>query len=127
MRFIWKYILSTEKKLNTEEVLIYPLRPIPLRSWHNDGKMSKATKSTVIKELEKLSVLNSSDMVDVVIFEGMFFHLLSDLPETFEFQLFTRLPQRSDISASLIQILTLPSLFGKQPTECRAYLRASCK
>ena len=56
--------------------------------------MSKATKSTVIKELEKLSVLNSSDMVDVVIFEGMFFHLLSDLPETFEFQLFTRLPQR---------------------------------
>ena len=80
--------------MNTEEVLIYPLRPIPLRSWHNDGKMSKATKSTVIKELEKLSVLNSSDMVDVVIFEGMFFHLLSDLPETFEFQLFTRLPQR---------------------------------
>ena len=127
MRFIWKYILSTEKKLNTEEVLIYPLRPIPLRSWHNDGKMSKATKSTVIKELEKLSVLNSSDMVDVVIFEGMFFHLLSDLPETFEFQLFTRLPQRLDISASLIQILILPSLFGKQPTECRAYLRASCK
>ena len=81
-----------------------------------------------MKELEKLSVLNSSEMVDVVIVEGMFFHPISDLPETFEFQFFTRLPQRLAISASLIQILTFPGLFGKQPTECRrSYLRASCK
>ena len=39
-----------------------------------------------MKELEKLSVVNHPEMVDVVIAEEMsFLHLLSDLPETFEF------------------------------------------
>ena len=48
--------------------------------------MSKTTKSTLIKELEKSSVLNNSEIVDVVIDGEIFFlHLIFDLPEIFEF------------------------------------------
>ena len=44
------------------------------------------TFNELMKELEKPSVLNNPEMVDVVIIEGMFFLcLLSDLFETFGF------------------------------------------
>ena len=52
---------STAKKLNMEEVLTYPLRPNSLSLCHIDGKMSKRTKSTLMKELEKSSVLNNPE------------------------------------------------------------------
>ena len=41
--------------------------------------MSKTTKRTLMKELEKSIVLNNPELVDVVIVEGMLF---LDLPET---------------------------------------------
>ena len=45
--------------------------------------MGKTTKITLRKKLEKSSVLNNPEMVDVVIVEGIFFlDLLPDLPET---------------------------------------------
>ena len=48
--------------------------------------MGKTTKSTLMEELERSSVLNNPEMVNVVIAEEMFFlHLLSDLSKTFEF------------------------------------------
>ena len=48
-----------------------------------DSKMGKTTKITLRKKLEKSSVLNNPEMVDVVIVEGIFFlDLLPDLPET---------------------------------------------
>ena len=66
-----------------EEVVTYPLTPIPLSLCHIDGKMSKTTKNRLMKELEKSSVLNNTEMVQVVIIEGMFLlRLRSDLPET---------------------------------------------
>ena len=36
-----------------EQVLTYPLTPIPLGMCPIDGKMSKTTKSTLMRELEK--------------------------------------------------------------------------
>ena len=68
------------------EVFTYPLTPVPLSLGHIDGRTNETTKSTLMKELGKSSVLNNPEMVDVVIFDGIFFlHLLSDLPETFGF------------------------------------------
>ena len=68
-----------------EEVLIYPLIPIPLNLRHIDGKMRKTAKSTLIKELEKSIVSDNLEMVDVVITEVLFFlHLPSNLPENLD-------------------------------------------
>ena len=76
---------ALKRKTNIEEVFTYPLTLIPLRLCHIDGKMSKTTKSTLMKELEKSRVLNHPEMVDVVTADEMFFlHLLSNLPETSE-------------------------------------------
>ena len=55
-----------------EEGLTYPVTPIPLSLCHIDGKMSKTTKSTLTKDLEKSSVLNSPEMVDVVMLRECF-------------------------------------------------------
>ena len=69
-----------------EEVLTYPLTPIPVSLCHIDGKMSKTTKSTIMKELEKSKVLYNPEMPDVVIVKGMLFlDLLTKLSETFGF------------------------------------------
>ena len=54
------------------EVLTYPVTPIPLSLCHIDGKMSKTTKSTLTKDLEKSSVLNSPEMVGVVMLRECF-------------------------------------------------------
>ena len=68
------------------EALTYPLTLAPLSLCYIDSRMNKTPKSTLMKELEKSSVLNNPEMVDMVTVDGMFFlHLLSDLPETFGF------------------------------------------
>ena len=68
-----------------EKHFTYPLTLTLLSLCHIDGKMSKTTMSTLMKELE--SVVNIPEMVDVVIAEEMFFlQLLPDLPETFQFR-----------------------------------------
>ena len=78
--------LALQRKINMEEVLTYPLKPIPVSLCHIDGKMSKTTKTTLMKEFEKSSVLDNPKMFEVVILEGIFFfHLLPDLPETCRF------------------------------------------
>ena len=61
-----------------EKHFTYPLTLTLLSLCHIDGKMSKTTMSTLMKELE--SVVNIPEMVDVVIAEEMFFlQLLPDL------------------------------------------------
>ena len=47
-----------KRKINVEEVFTYLLTLIALGLCHIDDKMSKTTKSTLMKELEKSSVLN---------------------------------------------------------------------
>ena len=47
-----------KRKINVEEVFTYLLTLITLSLCHIDDKMSKTTKSTLMKELEKSSVLN---------------------------------------------------------------------
>ena len=86
-RFVRKHIvLSTAKKNRYGGVLTYPLTPLPLSLCHIDGSMNKKTKSTLMEELEKSSVLNNQEMVDVVIVDGMFLlRFLFNLPETFGF------------------------------------------
>ena len=48
-----------KRKINVEEVFTYLLTLIALGLCHIDDKMSKTTKSTLMKELEKSSVLNN--------------------------------------------------------------------
>ena len=48
-----------KRKINVEEVFTYLLTLIALSLCHTDDKMSKTTKSTLMKELEKSSVLNN--------------------------------------------------------------------
>ena len=85
--FVWKHIvLSTAKKNRYGGVLTYSLTPIPLSLCHIDGSMNKKTNSTLMEELEKSSVLNNPQIVDVVIVDGMFLlRFLFNLPETFGF------------------------------------------
>ena len=47
-----------KRKINVEEVFTYLLTLIALSLCHIDDKMSKTTESTLMKELEKSSVLN---------------------------------------------------------------------
>ena len=76
--------LAPQRKIDMREVLTYPLTPVPLSLFHFDGRMNKTPKSTLMKKLEKSSVLNNPKIVDVVLANGMFFlHLHSDLPEIF--------------------------------------------
>ena len=75
--------LAMQRKITIDEVLIYPLTSFPQTLLYIDGKMSKTTKITLRKKLEKSSVLKNPEMVDVVIVEVIFFvDLLPDLPET---------------------------------------------
>ena len=48
-----------KRKIKVEEVFTYLLTLIALSLCHIDDKMSKTTKSTLMKELEKSSVLNN--------------------------------------------------------------------
>ena len=78
--------LALQRKIDMGEALTYPLTLAPLSLCYIDSRMNKTPKTTLMKELEKSSVLNNPEMVDMVTVDGMFFlHLLSDLPETFGF------------------------------------------
>ena len=76
--------LSLEKKVDTSEVLTYPLTPVPLSLCHTDGTMQKTSKVKLLHELESRIKTVDPSRVDVLIIDGMFFlHLLFDLPATF--------------------------------------------
>ena len=51
--------VALQIKINMEEVLTHPLILVLLSLCHIDGKMSKITRSTLMKELEKSRVLNN--------------------------------------------------------------------
>ena len=59
--------LALQIKINMEDVLTYPLTATPLSLCHIDGKMYKATKNTSMKELEKSSVSNNTERIQVAI------------------------------------------------------------
>ena len=60
-----------------EQILRYPLTPVPLSMSHVDGTMQKTPKSKLIQELEKRVASNPHINVDMTIIDGMFFcHLL---------------------------------------------------
>ena len=65
--------LALQIKINMEDVLTYPLTATPLSLCHIDGKMYKATKNTSMKELEKSSVSNNTERIQVAIVKEMFF------------------------------------------------------
>ena len=69
-----------------EEVLSYPVTRILLSLCHIDSKMSKTTKSTLMKELQNSNILNNPEMAHAVRVKGMFFlDLLPELPEILGF------------------------------------------
>ena len=75
---------ALQSKVDMEEVLKYPLTPVPLSLCHPDGFMQKTSKSKLLLELEKRIVTRSPRTIHVRIIYGMFFlHLLVELPNTF--------------------------------------------
>ena len=66
-----------QAEVDMEQILRYPLKPVPLSISHVDETMQKTPKSKLVQELEKTVASNSPTIVDVTIIDGMFFfHLL---------------------------------------------------
>ena len=77
--------LALEKKVDMEEVLMYPLAPVPFSLCHIDGSMLKSPKSKLMAHLEKQAVNNHPQCIDSTIIDAMFFlHLQKNLPETYQ-------------------------------------------
>ena len=67
-----------------EEILKYPLTPVPLSLSHADGTMQKTVKVKLSNELQKRVKTVNPTGVDVTVIDGLFFlHLLIDLPTNF--------------------------------------------
>ena len=76
-------VLFLQKKVDTAEVLRYPLSPLPLSLCHTDGRMQSAPKSALLNEIEARVTCVLPEYIDVIIVDGMFFvHLFIDLPST---------------------------------------------
>jgi len=76
--------LSLQRKIDMEEVLSYPLTPIPLSLCHVDGNKQTTPKSTLLSVLEKRICSQPPPHIDVTIIDAMFFmHLQKDLPSSF--------------------------------------------
>ena len=74
--------LALEKKVDMEEVLKYPLTPVPLSLCHIDGSMLKSSKSKLMNRLEKQVDNNCPSCIDSTIIDDMFFlHLQKNMPE----------------------------------------------
>ena len=75
---------ALQSKVDMEEVLKYPLTPVPLSLCHPDGIMQKTPKSKLLLELEKRIATRNPHNIDIRIIDGMFFlHLFVELPPTF--------------------------------------------
>ena len=73
-----------QAEVDTEQILRYPLIPVPLSISQVNGTMQKTPKSKLLQELEKRVASNPPTNVLVTIIEGMFFfHLLYQPPSTF--------------------------------------------
>jgi hypothetical protein len=67
--------ISLEKKVDLEEVLKYPLTPLPLSLCHMDGTMLQSPKSALLKYLEVQTQSQPPTEVDVTIIDAMFFSI----------------------------------------------------
>ena len=71
-------------EVDMEQILRYPLTPVPFSISHVNGTMQKTPKSKLLQELEKRVASNPPTNVDVTIIDGMFFfHFLHQPPSTF--------------------------------------------
>ena len=74
-----------EKKINMDEVMTYPLTPVPLSLCHVDGTMMKSSKAALLHHLESKVLTSDPSSVDITIIYAMFFmHLHINLPTTFD-------------------------------------------
>ena len=77
--------LSLERQIDMNEVLPYPLTPVPFSLSHVNGSMQKTPKSKLMKYLESLATTDPPKTVDVSIIDVMFFlRLHPNLPSTFD-------------------------------------------
>ena len=67
------------------EVVSYPLTPVPLSLSHVDGSMQNTPKSKLMRYLESLAAINPPKTVDASIIDVMFFlRLHPNIPSTFD-------------------------------------------
>ena len=77
--------LSMEKKINMDEVMTYPLTPVPLSLCHVDGTMVKSLKSALLHHLEsKVLTSDPSSVYITIIHVTCFMHLHINLPTTLD-------------------------------------------
>ena len=75
---------ALQAEVDMEQILRYPLTPVPLSINHMGGTMQKTPKSKLLQELEKRVASNPPTNVEVTITDGMFFfHFLYQLSSNF--------------------------------------------
>ena len=76
--------LSLQHKIDMEEVLSYPLTPIPLPLCHVDSLKQTTPKVKLLYKLESCIPNDMPPNVDATVFDAMFFlHLQKTIPGTF--------------------------------------------
>ena len=76
--------ISLEKKIDMDEVLSYPLTPVPLSLCNVDETMLTTPKSALMKHLEERIISVAPLTIDAQIIDAAFFlHLYTDLPAKF--------------------------------------------
>lgn len=80
-------VLATNKEIDLQHILTYPLTPVPLTMCNADGVMAKTDKSTLFRKLEEFSKSKPPNAADACIVDGNFILYtlpLSNLPKTYE-------------------------------------------
>ena len=73
--------ISLEKKINIDEVLSYPLTPVPLFLCNVDKTLLSTPKSALMEQLERRVISATPTSIDVQIIDAAFFlHLYTDIP-----------------------------------------------
>ena len=76
--------LSLQHKIDMEEVLSYPLTPIPLSLCHVDGLSQTTPKVKLLYKIESRIPNDMPPNVDATVIDAMFFlHLQKTIPGTF--------------------------------------------
>lgn len=78
--------LSMDHSPNIEEMLCYPLIPVPMSMCHFDGTICKTEKSAIVPVFEKDHQPGDiPNTFDVVLIDGFYLiHTLRDVPATFD-------------------------------------------
>ncbi len=69
--------IALEQKIDLEQVLSYPLTPVPMCFAHMNGAMNKTTKSALFKELEKRNKSLPLRRIDAFVVDGFFLRTLT--------------------------------------------------